>query len=149
MHEVTYGPLRVASVMETSVATCIQPYSLQVSLVLILKNSKLLIIYSYTLSLRIYIYILSVSRSCFVLDASLLHLLLPSVITHTSSCLYYPHLLLPSLPTPPPAFITHTSSCLQSLPTPVADPGGGLRGLKTPPSARPAMNKLTNEYLIT
>ena len=31
----------------------------------------------------------------------------------------------------------------------VADPGGGLRGLKTPPSARPAMNKLTNEYLIT
>ena len=27
--------------------------------------------------------------------------------------------------------------------------GGGLRGLKTPPSARPAMNKLTYEYLIT
>ena len=26
---------------------------------------------------------------------------------------------------------------------------GGLRGLKTPPSARPAMNKLTYEYLIT
>ena len=27
----------------------------------------------------------------------------------------------------------------------VADPGGGLRGLKTPPSARPVMNKLTYE----
>ena len=30
----------------------------------------------------------------------------------------------------------------------MADPGGGLRGLKTPPSARPAMNKLTYDYMI-